>query len=269
MLKKRLIFTLLYDHGYFMLSRNFRLQRVGDLDWLMEHYDFARTATQIDELVLLNVERTRDDIAGFERCLQMLNDHCFVPITAGGGVRSIDDAERLLRNGADKILINSLAATNEGEVHQIASAFGDQSVVLGVDLRLTDSRIEAVTNCGQLPVPYSASKYLARLTGLPAGEWYLNSVSRDGTGQGFHYELLDLLPLSLKNPVILAGGASKPEHFSRVLSDPRVSALSTAHLFNFVGDGLMHVRAHLLESGFNLPLWNFEEIEQLKESLSE
>ena len=92
MLKKRVIFSLLYDTGNFMLSRNFRLQRVGDLSWLQRNYNFAHIAFFIDELVVLDVSREQRDKNRFSETLKALTAGCFVPIAAGGGVRSIDEA---------------------------------------------------------------------------------------------------------------------------------------------------------------------------------
>jgi cyclase len=107
MLKKRIIFTLLYDSGNFMLSRNFRLQQVGNLTWLQRNYNFSHIAFFIDELIILDVSRGERNTDNFCETLKKLTSDCFVPIAAGGGVRSIDYARRLLRSGADKIVINT------------------------------------------------------------------------------------------------------------------------------------------------------------------
>ncbi len=266
MLKKRLIFTLLYDNGYFMLSRNFRLQRVGDFSWLVKNYDFARTATAIDELVILNVQRDRRSDPDFIRHLQQLSDLCFVPITAGGGIRDFDSGAELLSNGADKVLINTVSSANPRVVFEIAETFGQQSIVLGIDLQRFEGTFRPLVDCGRETPTYSSiSDYLEELTMLPVGEWYVNSVDRDGTGLGFDTDLLELLPPTQRQPLILAGGASKPEHFQQVFNDPRVSALATAHLFNFIGDGLLKVRNVLLNDGFDLPSWSHSEIATLRD----
>jgi len=110
MLKKRMIFTLLYNHGAFMLSRNFRLQKVGGLSWLKKNYDFSQVAFSIDELIVLDVSRGERDLAQFCEHLKGLADGCFVPIAAGGGVRSLADARMLLRSGADKVVVNTPVA---------------------------------------------------------------------------------------------------------------------------------------------------------------
>src|SRR5687768_4666363 len=107
MLKKRMIFTLLYDNGSFMLSRNFRLQKVGDLRWLQKNYNFSSIAFSIDELIVLDVTRGERNNAIFCDHLKKLTEGCFIPIAAGGGIRSVEYAKMLLRSGADKVVINT------------------------------------------------------------------------------------------------------------------------------------------------------------------
>ena len=112
MLKKRIIFTLLYDDGYFVLSRNFRLQRVGNLEWLKKNYNFSHIAFFIDELIVLDVSRNNRSIDKFSSMLKKLSCECLVPIAAGGGIRSLDDGKKLLRSGADKLVINTALFRN-------------------------------------------------------------------------------------------------------------------------------------------------------------
>jgi len=115
MLKKRIIFTLLYDNGNFVLSRNFRLQKVGNLDWLKKNYDFSKISFYIDELVVLDVSRKNRDLNLFCENLKILTKDSFVPVAAGGGINSYEHASKLLKSGADKLVLNSsLFNTNVG-----------------------------------------------------------------------------------------------------------------------------------------------------------
>ncbi len=143
MLKKRLIFTLLFDTNNFMLSRNFKLQKVGDLNWLEENYKFSQIAFSIDELIILDVSRETRDLENFCNSIREITRECFVPITAGGGLRSIEDAAMLLKSGADKIVLNTLLYDNPKEVEKIANRFGNQSIVASIDLKqkLTDYKV--------------------------------------------------------------------------------------------------------------------------------
>jgi len=135
-LKKRLIFTLLYDQGDFMLSRNFRLQKVGDLSWLKNNYDFSHISYSIDELVVLDVSRGTRDLNMFTEALRILSQGCFVPIAAGGGVNSVETAFKLLRSGADKIIVNTPLYHDSNLLRSLSEEFGQQCVVGSVDINM-------------------------------------------------------------------------------------------------------------------------------------
>lgn len=256
MLKKRIIFTLLFDAGSFMLSRNFRLQRVGSLDWLQRNYNFAHIAFFIDELIVLDVTRGPRNPEAFCAALKALSAGCFVPIAAGGGVRSVEQARDLLRSGADKIVINTPLFEDRPLVEALAREFGQQCVVGSVDLkRNSGSEYSIFTAMGERQVDIPPTEAIAALGNDLIGELYLNSIDRDGTGQGYDFALLDLLPAGCGVPVILAGGVGNGTHLAAGFTDPRVDAVATAHLFNFIGDGLQRARHSLLAQGATLAAW--------------
>jgi len=264
MLKKRVIFTLLYDRGSFMLSRNFRLQKVGDLHWLKKNYNFSQIAFSIDELIVLDVSRGARDEDKFRDHVRSLTEECFVPIAAGGGVRTLEQARVLLRSGADKVVVNSLADTAPDVISEIVAEFGGQCVIASVDAKKMDGRFVVWTENGGMRQETSLDQWLADLVELSVGEIYLNSIDRDGTGQGYDKELLEYFPEVMPIPVILAGGAGHYHHLAEGLSDDRVDAVATAHLFNFVADNLKESRNSLLENGFNLAAWNIEMVARLE-----
>jgi imidazole glycerol-phosphate synthase subunit HisF len=268
MLKKRVIFTLLYDNGSFMLSRNFRLQRVGKLDWLQKNYDFSQIAFSIDELVVLDVSRNKRDEKKFYHHVRSLNDSCFVPIAAGGGIRTLKQAQILLQNGAEKIVVNTLLSENPEIVREISIRYGQQCIVAVVDVKEVNGKFTIWTDNGTVQQQIGLAKWLEDLQNFPIGEIYLNSIDRDGTGQGFHTELLEYLPEKTLIPIILAGGAGIPSHLGEGLKDPRVDAVATAHLFNFVGNGLEQARIELLDEGFNLARWEIGLANSLKNVLA-
>ena len=264
---KRLIFALLFDKGKFMLSRNFRLQQVGNIDWLETNYNFRETAIAIDELVVLNVERSRDSLDQFFEHVKKLNDDCFIPIAAGGGIRSVDDARRLLRSGADKVVINSVLHDDHSLVEALASEFGKQCLVASIDTKRVDGVFRVFVENGTRMLDQELTTTLASVLKMPIGEIYLNSMDRDGTGQGYDEDMLALVPPSISVPLILAGGAGKPEHFEFGLNDPRVDAVSTAHLFNFVGNSLQLSRNYLLSKELPLVSWDGDQLRALKDSV--
>jgi cyclase len=263
MLKRRLIFTLLYDRGSFMLSRNFRLQNVGNLEWLKKNYDFSLISYSIDELVVLDVTRGKRDHKEFCAALKSLTEGCFVPIAAGGGISDIELARKLLRSGADKVVVNSALFENNGFVGDLASEFGQQCVVASIDIKsMSNSGYQVWTQNGAKCQEGSAQDLIEKISKESVGEIYLNSMDKDGTGQGFDLNLLDLLPNGMNKPVILAGGAGNSSHLLVGLRDERVDAVATANLFNFVGNGLKEARQSLVSNGIVLPMWDVHLLEQ-------
>jgi len=186
MLKKRIIFTLLYENGSFVLSRNFRLQRVGDLFWLEKNYNFDHIAFYIDELIVLDVTRGRRNIENFAGTLKALATSCFVPIAAGGGIRNQGDASLLLRSGADKIVVNTSLFKDPKMVKELAAEFGQQCVVGSVDLkRQEDNQFGIFIGNGAEKIEVGVLDAISRILDKPIGELYLTSIDRDGTGQGW------------------------------------------------------------------------------------
>jgi cyclase len=246
-----------------MLSRNFRLQYVGNLEWLKKNYDFSHISYSIDELIVLDVTREDKNLDEFCLALKSLTDGCFVPIAAGGGIKDIESARKLLRSGADKVVVNSALFENKGFIEDLASEFGQQCVVASIDLKSTlNGDYQVWSHNGSKCQEGSAQDWLKKISKESVGEIYVNSMDRDGTGQGFDMDTLDLLPSDLNKPVILAGGAGNSNHLLIALHDERVDAVATANLFNFVGNGLKEARHSLVSNGIVLPMWDVQLLEQ-------
>lgn len=246
-----------------MLSRNFRLQKVGDLEWLQTNYNFSHISFSIDELIVLDVTRGEKNTEAFCNAMKSLAEGCFVPIAAGGGVRTIEHARTLLRSGADKVVVNTPLYESNTFISELASEFGQQCVVASLDVKRTsEGSYQVLSDCGSRPFEGSASHWIEKVVKNAVGEIYLNSIDRDGTGQGYDFQLLDLLPPGMPKPVILAGGVGNATHLAEGLADPRVDAVATAHLFNFVGDGLKRARQSLIAGGIDLPIWDIQLLEQ-------
>ena len=253
MLTKRLIFTLLYDNGSFMLSRNFRLQKIGDLNWLEDNYGFANVGYQIDELVVIDVSRQNRDTAKFCEDLKQLTRDCFAPIAAGGGIKTLEHARELLRSGADKVVVNSALHDQPELVENLASEFGRQCIVASVDTQKIDNSYRVFKHNGKVETAYSLDQFLLRCAGLPVGEIYLTSIDRDGTSNGLDFEMLKHVNHIKDLPLIIKGGIGNADHIIAGLSDNRVDAVATAHLLNFMGNGLARARELAISGGINLP----------------
>lgn len=255
MLKKRIIFTLLYDDGYFVLSRNFRLQRVGNLEWLKKNYNFSHIAFYIDELIVLDVSRNNRSIENFSTMLKELSAECLVPIAAGGGINTLSDAKKMLRSGADKLVINTALFKNINLVKELCEEYGKQCIVGSFDVKILNNKIEFFVMNGTEKIDSSINDPFNSLPTEFLGEMYLNSIERDGTGQGYDFKILDYIPSYIKIPVIMSGGVGNYKHLIEGINHQRIDAASTAHLFNFIGDGLFRARESLLSQGVELAYW--------------
>ena len=251
MLRKRIIFTLIYSDGFFCQSRNFRLQKVGDINWLEENYGFSATSFSLDELVVLNASRKNKNIEIFSKVVERLSKGVYIPISAGGGIRDMKDVDVLFKNGADKIVLNTILTLNKSLVVEIVEKFGSQSVIASVDYSKNTVFIEN----GTIKVDESLEEYIQNIQNLGVGEIYLNSIDRDGTGFGFDFNALEEISANISIPLIISGGAGNGMHLMDGLNLENVSAVSTANLFNFVGDGLIESRKDILLKSDLIASW--------------
>ncbi len=255
MLKKRLIFTLLYDSGYFSLSRNFRLQRVGNLKWLKENYNFEYISRYIDELIVLDVSKEKRDIKKFSNTLKELTEKIFVPIASGGGIRKFEHAKILLDSGADKVIMNTSIFKDNDLISKLSSEFGRQCIVGSLDIKKEKDGYHFYISNGKECVKKSIDQIDNILKQCPLGEIILHSIDRDGTGQGYDLDSLSLINKEINIPIIISGGAGNSKHFIEGLSHDMVDAASSSHLFNFVGDGLKKAREKAIENNVLLAKW--------------
>lgn len=264
MIKKRLIFTLLYSNGYFFQSRNFNLQKVGDVNWLKENYNFKNISFFIDELIILNISKDKKEKEKFLDNIKKVSEFCFVPITIGGGIKNLNDAKFYLQNSCDKIFLNSELFNNPGVINQISKVYGEQSIIAGIDLKKENNNYFLYKNNGQEKIFDDPKKILKQLIKYNFGELFINSIDKDGTGTGLDYDLLELIPKEFNKPVILSGGTGNYKHIYIALHEKNVNAVATSNLLNFLGDGLIKTRNELLKKKISFPEWNINQIKNLE-----
>ena len=274
MLKQRLIFTLLYSHGYFNLSRNFNLQKVGDLDWVNENYDFESIAKSIDELVILNVERRNKDIIQFVDSIKLLTKNYFMPIAAGGGISNLDDVYKIFDAGAEKVVINTCLFEKPKLVESISKRFGEQSIIASIDFlreandtyysdiisndsyeNINLPNIVIMTRNGKNKLNLNHKETIDYTNDLGIGEIYLTSIDCSGLARGYDLKVLKYFSDNSRLPIIASGGAGNANHFLEALTQSNVSAVSTSNLFNFMSDGLKEARISLINNDINLSKW--------------
>jgi len=239
-----------------MQSRNFRLQKVGNLHWLEKNYQFQNISFTLDELILLNASKGNKNLSEFALTLSNLVNDVFIPIAAGGGISSMEDAETLFKSGADKIVLNSMLIQYPSMVKELIKNYGSQSVVASIDCKYNNGTYEVFIKDGTLKIDFTIEEYVKYLEELGVGEIYLNSIDNDGTGFGYDEALIKSVNKLTSLPLIIAGGAGNESHLEQGLQIENVSAVATANLFNFIGNGLPNARKKILESGQNIANWN-------------
>lgn len=255
MLRKRLIFGLIYNNGAFMQSRNFRLQRVGDSNWLEKNYQFQKISFSLDELMVVDATRSTKNISQFAMVVRRLVNNVFIPVSAGGGIRTIEDATVLFENGADKVIVNSALHYNPTLATEIVNTYGTQSLVASIDFKCEDNGVAVYVDDGTTRLSIPLDEHINNLQQLGVGEILLNSITKDGTGFGYDIDVIEQVGQGLSTPLIIMGGAGNEKHLEVGLEYDFVSAVATANLFNFIGNGLPKAREYLLKNEANLANW--------------
>jgi cyclase len=254
MINKRIIYSLLYSNGFFHLSRNFRLQKVGDINWIKRNYGFGEACNSIDELIITLVTYNPDKTEYMEyfNNIKILKKNFFVPLTLGGGIRDFDNAKMCFDNGADKILINTAFYNNNKLLNKIADKFGAQANTLMIDYREINKRYVSFKECGKTKAEEININFIKKINKSDIGDVIFNSIDRDGNAAGLDMEALRKFSKNLKKPLLIMGGAGKPEHIINCLNFKKVSGVVTANLFNFLGDGLNKIRNEAITYGIRI-----------------
>jgi cyclase len=223
------------------------LRDAGDPVELAAEYD----RQGIDELVFLDITASSSDRSTMFDVVRRTAEQVFIPLTVGGGVRTVDDINMLLRSGADKVGINTAAIARPQLLREGADRFGSQCIVLSVDARRcadTDSGFEVTTHGGRRGTGLDAIAWAVAATELGAGEILLNSMDADGTKQGYDTELIRLVRHEVRVPIIASGGAGAIEHFAPAV-DAGADAVLAASVFHFGTLSVASVKQALADAG--------------------
>jgi cyclase len=244
----RVIPCLDVDAGRVVKGVNFEnLRDAGDPVELARRYD----AEGADELTVLDISASHEGRATTMEIVSRTAEEVFIPLTVGGGVSSVDDVDRLLRAGADKVAVNTAAIARPDLVREIADRFGAQVLVLSVDARRadgTDSGFEVTTHGGRKSAGLDAVAWAARGEELGVGEILLNAMDADGTKAGFDRELIRLVRAAVTVPVIASGGAGSAADFPPAVA-AGADAVLAATVFHFGIESVAEVKAALAQAG--------------------
>ena len=252
MFTKRIIPCLDCKNGRVVKGTNFvDLRDAGDPVEVASMYDKSGA----DELVFLDITASSDGRNTTVDLVRKVAEKVFIPFTVGGGIRTVDDFKVLLREGADKISINSAAIMNPQLISEAADKFGSQCVVVAIDAkRRDDGGWSIYKNGGRIDVGIDALEWAAKVEKLGAGEILLTSMDCDGTKAGYDLELTRAIAETVSIPVIASGGAGKLEHFYDALTEGKADAALAASLFHYKELEIKEVKEYLRERNVSVRL---------------
>lgn len=247
MLAKRIIPCLDVRDGRVVKGINFEgIKEVGDPVECAEMYNKQGA----DEIVFLDITATHEKRKTIVDVVSKTAQKVFVPLTVGGGIRTVDDFREILRAGADKVSVNSSAVNRPELLAEAADIFGSQCVVIAIDARRTeDGRFHVVINGGRIDTGLDAVEWAKKACQLGAGEILLTSMDTDGTKNGFDLELLNAITGEVNVPVIASGGCGKLEDFSEVFTKTDADAALAASIFHYKESTVSEVKKYLDRCG--------------------
>ncbi len=247
----RIIPCLDVDAGRVVKGVRFvEIRDAGDPVELAARYDTEGA----DELVFLDITASSDQRDTMLHVVERVAEQVFIPFTVGGGIRSVDDARRMLRAGADKVSFNTAAVNDPDLVARASAEFGDQCVVVAIDARRRDADDasmgwEVVTHGGRTATGLDAIEWAAEVVRLGAGELLVTSMDRDGTKAGYDLELLRAIEAATTVPVIASGGVGTLEHLVAGVTEGGAHAVLAASIFHFGQHTVAEDKAHLAAAG--------------------
>ena len=252
MITKRIIPCLDVKNGRVVKGVNFlNLADVSSPVSLAKYY----SENGADELVFYDITASAEGRALFTDVLREVASTIFIPLTVGGGINTVDDFDRVLKCGADKVSVNSGAIRNPKLIEEAAKKYGDQCVVISADVRRVDGVFRVFAKGGRENTGMEAIEWIRRCVGMGAGEVVLNSMDTDGVKQGFDLEMLDAVCQVVKVPVIASGGAGCIDDFTKLFQTlPGVDAGLAASIFHFGEVAIRDLKQELKSNGINVRL---------------
>lgn len=246
MLAKRIIPCLDVDDGRVKKGVNFvNLTDVGDPTKIAAEYQKQGA----DELVFLDITATNEHRKTMADIVESVSSQVFMPLTIGGGVQNVEDIQRLLKAGADKVAINSAAVKNPNLITKGAEKFGNQCIVVAIDVKESNGKYLVHTHGGKKATEIDAIKWAKKVEELGAGELLITSMDKDGTKDGFDISLYQAINKVVNIPIIASGGAGKVEDFTEVFEQADVDGALAASVFHFGELSINDVKQTIRKAG--------------------
>lgn len=252
MLKKRIIPLLLLMNGRLVKSVNFdNFKDVGNPVSCVKIF----SNSDADELILLNINRKNRSSSSLIPVLKEISEECFVPISVGGGINSLDDASEIIKNGADKIIINSICYENYNFVKSLTNKLGRQAVVASIDVKKINNKYVLFADCGKKLNQISLEEHISKLIKNNVGEIMINSIDCEGTMSGPDLDLAMQVTKISNVPIIYSSGIGNYDHIKDIFKISEVSAVACGSLFNFTDSNPIRVKSYLKNYNINLRIF--------------
>jgi cyclase len=240
--KLRIIPVLLLKKGRMVKGKQFSdFRDTGDPIFASRIYN----AQYVDELIFLDIDATNEKRETNFSVIEEVSKECFMPLTIGGGVSTVEQIRKLLSSGADKIVINTEAINNLEFIKQAANIFGSQCIIIGIDVRKENNEYVIFSNSGKVRTSISLIEYISKVEKLGAGEIFINSIDNDGMMKGYDNDLINLVMQNTNLPVIACGGAGNLMHLVDTYNETNVSALAMASIYHFGDNNPVRARSYL------------------------
>jgi len=251
MLAKRIIPCLDVDNGRVVKGVKFvEIRDAGDPVEIARRYDLEGA----DELTFLDITASSDNRETMVHVVEQVAGEVFIPLTVGGGIRTLEDIRRMLNAGADKVSINTAAVFNPEFVREAAEKFGSQCIVVAIDAKKVDDHWEIFTHGGRKPTGLDAVAWAKKMVDYGAGEILLTSMDRDGTRIGFDLDVTRAISEAVAVPVIASGGVGNLQHLADGVIQGKADAVLAASIFHFAEHTIREAKEHMAAQGIEVRL---------------
>ena len=244
MLAKRIIAVLTFDNGILTRTKNF-----------IQDYDYTKNFINnslFDGIVLIDISKNKKNRKFFYKIVENFAKNCFVPICVGGMISTIEEVKIFQKLGADKILINSVLKTNEKIVKKIVKIFGNQFVVIGIDIKKIKSNYSCYYSRGKKKINFPLKKWIKKIKSIEPGEVLLQSVDRDGSLQGYDLKITKLVKKELLCPTLVCGGAGNWNHFVEAFKLCDVDAVCTNNIYHLTYQSILNAKKYCHKNSINI-----------------
>jgi len=248
--KVRIAPTLLYKNNL-VKGKNFKSWRVvGNLYQMIKLYNLR----EVDELIFFDIDANKNNSIQFS-LIDEFADECFVPLTIGGGIKSLDDIENLLKVGADKVCINSSAIKDMNFLEKAINKYGSQCVIISIDYKVNkNNQKEIFIDSGNTPTGILLENFIEKINQIGPGEILVTSIDHDGVMKGYDIDTINKISKSSDVPIIASGGAGKLNDFFDIIDKTDIKALSAASIFHFTEITPLDVKRYLDQKGIKVRL---------------